>query len=277
VARPATTDDLGTLEELYRSLQTEMDALHGMWSLADGLDEPVGQSFQTLIEDPGSIVLIGEIEEVPFGFLVARVEPLLAQAGGEELGSIRLIFVDREAREVALGETMRDAVLEELRSRGITKFDAHVLPGHRLAKNFFEAGGFSARSIIVSERIVVGVGVAVVEDEQILLVKRGRDPGRGLWAVPGGKVEPGEAMKEAARRETLEETGLDVAVGDVIWVGEHIDADHHIVLIDFTARVMGGDLRPGDDADEALWVPLAEAKGYPLTPTMYLLVDTLLA
>jgi hypothetical protein len=50
---------------------------------------------------------------------------------------------------VALGETMRDAVLEELRSRGITKFDAHVLPGHRLAKNFFEAGGFSARSIVM--------------------------------------------------------------------------------------------------------------------------------
>jgi ribosomal protein S18 acetylase RimI-like enzyme len=120
-----------------------------MWSLADGLDEPVARSFQELIDDPDAMVLIGEIEDVPFGFLVAKVEPLLAQAEGEKLGSIRLIFVEPEAREVALGETMRDAVLEELRSRGITKFDAHVLPGHRLAKNFFEAGGFSARSIVM--------------------------------------------------------------------------------------------------------------------------------
>jgi ribosomal protein S18 acetylase RimI-like enzyme len=147
--RPATLDDLETLEQLYRSLQAEMDTLHAMWSLADGLDEPVARSFQELIDDPDAMVLIGEIEDVPFGFLVAKVEPLLAQAEGEKLGSIRLIFVEPEAREVALGETMRDAVLEELRSRGITKFDAHVLPGHRLAKNFFEAGGFSARSIVM--------------------------------------------------------------------------------------------------------------------------------
>lgn len=147
--RPATLDDLETLEQLYRSLQAEMDTLHAMWSLADGLNEPVARSFQELIDDPDAMVLIGEIEDVPFGFLVAKVEPLLAQAEGEKLGSIRLIFVEPEAREVALGETMRDAVLEELRSRGITKFDAHVLPGHRLAKNFFEAGGFSARSIVM--------------------------------------------------------------------------------------------------------------------------------
>ncbi|MGA8040007.1 MAG: hypothetical protein WCA93_07860, partial [Acidimicrobiia bacterium] len=53
------------------------------------------------------------------------------------------------AREVAIGETMRDLAMEWLRQRGIRKFDAHVLPGHRLAKNFFEAGGFSARSIIM--------------------------------------------------------------------------------------------------------------------------------
>jgi hypothetical protein len=59
------------------------------------------------------------------------------------------VFVEQEAREVALGETMRDYVMDLLRERGITKFDAHVLPGHRLAKNFFEAGGFSARSIIM--------------------------------------------------------------------------------------------------------------------------------
>jgi hypothetical protein len=59
------------------------------------------------------------------------------------------VFVEFEAREVSVGEVMRDYVLEEMRSRGISKFDAHVLPGHRLVKNFFEAGGFSARSIVM--------------------------------------------------------------------------------------------------------------------------------
>jgi 8-oxo-dGTP diphosphatase len=122
---------------------------------------------------------------------------------------------------------------------------------------------------------IVGVGVALVDQGKILLVQRGREPGRGLWAVPGGKVRPGEAMKEAARREILEETGLEVEVGDVVWVGEYIDEDHHLVLIDFAGSLVGGELRAADDADEARWVPLDEAASYPLTTTMYDLIDTL--
>jgi ADP-ribose pyrophosphatase YjhB (NUDIX family) len=82
-------------------------------------------------------------------------------------------------------------------------------------------------------------------------------------------------MREAARREALEETGLEVEVGEVVWVGEHIDDEHHIVLIDYAARLVGGDLEASDDADEVRWVPLEEAKALPLTPTMYALVDTL--
>jgi ribosomal protein S18 acetylase RimI-like enzyme len=148
-ARRATHDDLGTLETLYRSLEKEMEALHTMWPVADGLDEPVKGSFADALEEPDTLVLIGEIDDHPFGFLMARVERLLAQADGELVGAIRLIYVDMEAREVAVGEEMRETALAILRDRGITKFDAHVLPGHRLAKNFFEAGGFSARSIIM--------------------------------------------------------------------------------------------------------------------------------
>lgn len=121
----------------------------------------------------------------------------------------------------------------------------------------------------------VGVGVAVISDGKILLVKRGREPGRGLWAVPGGKVRWGERLEDAARREAMEETGLDVEIGEVLWVGEHIEADHHLVLIDFSARVVGGELHAADDADDAQWVPIDETSTYALTPTMYELMDTL--
>lgn len=121
----------------------------------------------------------------------------------------------------------------------------------------------------------VGVGVAIVDDGRILLVKRGREPGRGLWAVPGGKVRPGEPLRDAARREVLEETGLEVDVGEVIWVGEHLDESHHLVLIDFLGSVLGGHLAAADDADDVAWVSLEDASSYPLTETMYELVDTL--
>lgn len=148
-AREASHEDVATLTSLYRSLEEEMTALHAMWPLADGLDEPVETSLAQAISDPDAIVVIGTIDGYPFGFLLARIESLLIQADNEKIGSIRLIFVDHEAREVAVGEAMRETVMEMLRNKGITKFDAHVLPGHRLAKNFFEAGGFSARSIIM--------------------------------------------------------------------------------------------------------------------------------
>jgi ribosomal protein S18 acetylase RimI-like enzyme len=148
-ARRASSDDIGVLAGLYRSLEEEMVGLHRMWPLADGLAVPIEESFARALEHPDFIVMIGTIDDTPFGFLLARVEPLLEQAEGEKVGSIRLIFVDHEAREVAVGEEMRDLAMEILRQRGITKFDAHVLPGHRLAKNFFEAGGFSARSIVM--------------------------------------------------------------------------------------------------------------------------------
>lgn len=121
----------------------------------------------------------------------------------------------------------------------------------------------------------VGVGVAVVDQGRVLLVKRGRDPGKGLWAVPGGKVRRGEPMAEAARREVLEETGLEIEVGEVIWVGEHLSEQHHIVLIDFVGTVTGGTLKAADDAEDARWVELSDAEDYPLTLTMYELIETL--
>jgi len=148
-ARVAGADDLLALVRLYRGLESEMTALHPMWPLADGLAEPIDSSLHLLLDDPEALVVMGEVDGYPFGFAVARIEEILPQAAGERIGSIRLIYVEPEAREIALGEEMRDYAMGLLRRRGITRFDAHVLPGHRLAKNFFEAGGFSARAIIM--------------------------------------------------------------------------------------------------------------------------------
>lgn len=93
--------------------------------------------------------------------------------------------------------------------------------------------------------------------------------------MPGGKVGPGEPLRDAARREVAEETGLDVVVEEVIWVGEVIEDGYHIVLIDFSGVLVGGELVAGDDADEARWVALDDVPGYPVTATMFDLVDTL--
>ncbi len=148
-ARPATADDLGILEVLYRSLEAEMVALHPMWPLADTFPEPVRDGFAAAITDPEALVVLGCIDQVPFGFMYGRSEPLLPQAGGQRVAAIRMVFTDFEAREVGIGEAMRDTVVDHFRATGHSLFDAHVLPGHRLAKNFFESGGFSARSIIM--------------------------------------------------------------------------------------------------------------------------------
>jgi len=148
-ARQARAEDIPVLVDLYRKLEIEMIALHSMWPLADGLDEPAPEAFRDALDDPTTLVVLGEIEGYPFGFLHARLQPLLSKAHDELVGSIRLIYVEDAAREVAVGETMRELALSILRDKGITKFDAHVLPGHRMAKNFFEAGGFAARSIIM--------------------------------------------------------------------------------------------------------------------------------
>lgn len=148
-ARPATEEDLDTLIELYRELEKEMVGIHPMWPLADGLPEPVDRAMAEAIDDGDTVVIIGSVFDYPFGFLVARIEGMLPQAGDERIGVIRLVFVEEEARQVSVGEAMRELAMEILRERGISKFDAHVLPGHRLVKNFFEAGGFSARSIVM--------------------------------------------------------------------------------------------------------------------------------
>ena len=128
---------------------------------------------------------------------------------------------------------------------------------------------------MTASELLVGVGVVVRNDDRMLLIKRGKNPGKGLWAVPGGKIRFGETLREAAAREVSEETGLDVEIGGVIWAGEVMDDERHMVLVDFEGTVVGGRLAAGDDADDAQWVSLDEMDAYPLTPTMYDLIETM--
>lgn len=120
---------------------------------------------------------------------------------------------------------------------------------------------------------IPGVGVACVEAGRILLVQRARAPYSGAWAIPGGKVEFGEPMRDAARREVREETGLEVAIGPVVWTGDAMTNDHHYVLVDFLGTVTGGRLKAGDDAADARWVAFSDLDDYRLTPTMDELID----
>ena len=134
---------------MYRLLEAEQAALKSLWPVADGLAEPVEESFRAILGDADSNVVIGTIDDLPFGFMWMRLEDLLPQAAGAQVGSARLVFVEPDARGVGIGEQMITLVLDEFRSRGVDLFDSHVSPGHRLAKNFFESHGFSARRIVM--------------------------------------------------------------------------------------------------------------------------------
>jgi len=120
---------------------------------------------------------------------------------------------------------------------------------------------------------ILGVSALVQREDAVLLVRRAKAPYRGVWAFPGGKVEFGESLKAAAKREVLEEAGLEVDIGEQIDRAEILQrhetagvAAHHYVLMVFAARYTGGELKAGDDADEARWFRAAELQSVETTP-----------
>jgi 8-oxo-dGTP diphosphatase len=105
----------------------------------------------------------------------------------------------------------------------------------------------------------LAVGAIIVDDDALLLVRRGRPPGVGRWSVPGGRVERGETLAHAVVREVLEETGVECVCGELIGWVERFGVDHHFVILDFAAIPLSmEDPVAGDDADEVRWVPLDE-------------------
>jgi 8-oxo-dGTP diphosphatase len=109
---------------------------------------------------------------------------------------------------------------------------------------------------------VPAVGVVCLRGDEVLLIRRGTPPRLGEWSLPGGRIEPGEAVRDAALRELREETGVEAELADLLDVVDGIfpgEPPRHYVLIDFAARWISGEPVAGDDAAEAAFHPLAQA------------------
>ncbi|MEM0481399.1 MAG: NUDIX hydrolase [Nitrososphaerota archaeon] len=125
------------------------------------------------------------------------------------------------------------------------------------------------------ERRAIAAASALVEKEgKVLLVRRGRMPARGKWALPGGAVRWGEPIRDAAVREVLEETSVLIEVGQIldvvdVFYREGGELLYHYVVVCFAGRYLGGDLKPGTDAEDARWVPINELRNYDITPTAW--------
>jgi ADP-ribose pyrophosphatase YjhB (NUDIX family) len=122
---------------------------------------------------------------------------------------------------------------------------------------------------------LVGVGAVVVDEGRVLLVRRGTEPLRGQWSLPGGLLELGEALTDGVVREVKEETGLAVEPLELIELLDRIHREgecvrYHYVIADYLCRVVGGALQAASDADAVRWVERAEWNSHPPRRTLRL-------
>ena len=104
---------------------------------------------------------------------------------------------------------------------------------------------------------IAGIGAIVIHANQVLLVKRANPPKQGLWCIPGGKIEFGETLQQAAEREIKEETGITIKAGAPIYVFDLIEAGRfHYIIVDLLAEYVSGSPASGDDASDAGWFSL---------------------
>lgn len=121
-------------------------------------------------------------------------------------------------------------------------------------------------------RPLVGVGALIIEGDRILLVRRATNPSKGDWSIPGGLVKVGEAIGKAVIREAFEETGLKVEQLALVELVERIFPDdrgkikYHYIIADYLCRAIGGELKAGSDAQEAVWVVQSDLRRYSLVP-----------
>jgi 8-oxo-dGTP diphosphatase len=116
------------------------------------------------------------------------------------------------------------------------------------------------------------VGGVVVRDGKVLLIRRGKEPLKGRWVIPGGTVELGETLEQAVVREVREETGIDVRAREVVLVFDRIERDggdrvlYHYVIVDYLCEDLGGPLQAGSDAAEAAFVGGPDLERYDIPP-----------
>lgn len=117
--------------------------------------------------------------------------------------------------------------------------------------------------------VLGGASGLIVQDGKVLLIRRGKEPYKDHWSLPGGGVERGERIRETVKREVLEETGLEVDVGLVAGYREEIiGPDEHYLVIAFHCTVTGGNLRAGDDAAECAFMDPKDLSGVLTTPAL---------
>lgn len=111
----------------------------------------------------------------------------------------------------------------------------------------------------MTKQPVIGIGAVVIHDSKVLLVKRANPPKQGLWCIPGGKVEFGESLQQAAEREIKEETGVVIKAKAPVYVFDLIDDGKlHYIIVDLLAEYVSGVPSAGDDADDAKWFSLQD-------------------
>jgi ADP-ribose pyrophosphatase len=131
------------------------------------------------------------------------------------------------------------------------------------------------------ESPVVGVGAVVIKDGKVLLVKRGVDPKKGLWAIPGGSLKLGETLQEGAEREIMEETGITIRAKEPVYSFDFFERDgggrvrFHYVIVDMMADYIGGEVQGADDALEARWVSPDELKYLEVSRNTLKILDSL--
>lgn len=120
----------------------------------------------------------------------------------------------------------------------------------------------------------VGVGVVVIRDGSMLMVKRAREPDKGKWSIPAGLIELGETIYEAAGREVLKECSVEIEIIRVLDAVDNIVRDengrikYHYAIIDLMGRYICGEAVAQSDAEECRWVPLEEIERLDITPLL---------